>query len=118
MFGESEGIFPFIRLSSQLRAKKFGNGGQYIPWIHVEDVARSFYFMANNHSKFEGKTTNIVAPEHQTYDQLYKNMGSLKNRGNYFTIPETLLKIAMGELSSVVLESQKMHPQRLINEGF
>lgn len=48
VFGESDGIFPFIRLSSKLKAKKFGKGGQYIPWIHVEDVARSFYFMANN----------------------------------------------------------------------
>jgi NAD dependent epimerase/dehydratase family enzyme len=48
VFGESEGIFPFIRLSSQLRTKKFGKGGQYVPWIHVDDVAESFYFMAIN----------------------------------------------------------------------
>jgi NAD dependent epimerase/dehydratase family enzyme len=52
VFGHSDGIFPFIRLSSQLRIKKFEKGGQYIPWIHVEDVANAFYFMATNAEKF------------------------------------------------------------------
>lgn len=118
VFGHSDGIFPFIRLSSQLRIQKFEKGGQYVPWIHVQDVANAFYFMATNPDKFEGKVTNIASPDHHTYDSLYRTMGQIKSRGCYFTIPSKILTLAMGELSSVILESQRMHPLRLLESGF
>lgn len=39
VFGASGGIYPILKLSSKFRIKRLGNGRQYIPWIHVEDVA-------------------------------------------------------------------------------
>jgi NAD dependent epimerase/dehydratase family enzyme len=52
--------------------------------------------MVGNPSKFMGDSTNIVAPEHITYDQLYRKMGELFSRGTYFRIPSSILRVALG----------------------
>jgi hypothetical protein len=52
VFGADAGIFPFLKLSSKLRIKKLGDGEQYIPWVHIEDVVESMYFMIENGSVF------------------------------------------------------------------
>jgi NAD dependent epimerase/dehydratase family enzyme len=35
-----------------------------------------------------------------------------------FPLPATALRAALGELSSVMLDSQRLVPQRLVQEGF
>lgn len=43
VLGSEGGMFPFLKLFSALRGKKYGAGGQYIPWVHVEDVAQAMF---------------------------------------------------------------------------
>ena len=36
------GLFPHLERASKLRARRFGKGGQYAPWIHIRDLANIF----------------------------------------------------------------------------
>jgi uncharacterized protein len=45
-------------------------------------------------------------------------MGELNNRTPFFRVPEWLFKLMLGELSCVLLESQRTHPQALLDNGF
>ena len=62
VFGEESGLFPFLKLASLFRVKSLGSGKQYIPWIHVEDVANSLYHMAVHPTHFEGRSVNVASP--------------------------------------------------------
>lgn len=111
-------MLPFLKLFSLLRGKKYGAGGQFIPWVHVEDVGSAILHIANKHALYRGKIVNMSSPEHHTYDTLYKEMGEMYNRTPFFRIPEWVFKMLLGELSSVLLESQRVHPQLLLDNGF
>lgn len=76
------------------------------------------YHMCINSTSFAGKLTNIASPDHHTYDTLHKTMGELKNRRTIWSIPHRLIEIMMGEMSSVLMESQRMQPDRLLQNGF
>jgi len=39
-------------------------------------------------------------------------------RPSYFPVPAFLLRLVLGEVSMVVLEGQRVIPDRLLNEGF
>lgn len=47
VLGAGQGLFPFLQVSSFFRVKRFGSGGQYIPWIHAEDVGAAMLFLAS-----------------------------------------------------------------------
>lgn len=68
-------MFPFLKLFSVLRGKKYGSGGQYLPWIHVEDIAHAIIHIIGKHAAYTGKIVNLASPEHHTYDSFYKVMG-------------------------------------------
>jgi len=85
-----------------------------MPWIHVEDIGLSMLHIALNMSLYRGKVVNMSSPEHHTYDTIYQTMGELNNRTPLFRVPEWVFKLLLGELSCVILESQRAHPQRLL----
>jgi len=63
-----------------MRASKFGKGGQFIPWIHIEDLAYSIVHIGNNFEQFKGKTINAASPNSITYDTLLNNLAKLRGR--------------------------------------
>lgn len=89
-------MFPFLKLFSALRGKKYGSGGQYLPWIHVEDIAYALLHVIDNKTAFRGKVVNLASPEHHTYDSFYQTMGELHNRTPIFRIPEWVFKVLLG----------------------
>lgn len=78
------------------RGKKYGAGGQYVPWIHVEDAGSAIYHIANKDKNYNGKTVNLTSPEHHTYDSLFRIMGNLHNRTPLFRVPEWFFKLVLG----------------------
>lgn len=75
VLGSEGGMFPFLKMFSLLRGKKYGSGGQYLPWIHVEDVGSAMLHIIENSAKYKGKIVNMASPEHHTYDSFYEVMG-------------------------------------------
>ena len=81
-----------------------GNGKQYMPWIHIDDLCEMFAFAIEN-EKVSG-IYNAVAPEHQINKNFSKQLAKIyKKPFLSITVPSFTLKLAFGELSKILLLS-------------
>lgn len=106
-------LLPIFKLGG---GGPIGNGKAYMPWIHVKDLARLLSEAATD-EKFEG-VYNGVAPKSATNLEFTKALASSINRPAFFPVPPVMLKLVFGEMSSVILDGQKVMPQRAIDVGF
>ena len=93
-----------------------GDGRQWFPWIHMEDVARGVDFLCRNrehHGIF-----NFCAPEPMRQRDFAGTLGRILNRPSFFPTPGFLIRLGAGELGSVLLGSQRALPQKLLEAGF
>jgi uncharacterized protein (TIGR01777 family) len=95
----------------------FGNGQQYFSWIHIEDLCRAFVFMIENENC--SAAYNATAPNPERNKVLAKKIaGAKKQSALLLPVPAFALKLAMGEMSAIVLDSANVQPKRLLAEGF
>jgi len=94
---------------------KIGNGKQYWPWIHYEDVCNIIDKALNE--KWEG-AFNAVAPEQVTCKEFAKSFGLALNRPSIVPMPDTAIRVLLGEASCVLTASQRVIPERLQEYDF
>lgn len=92
-----------------------GNGEQYVSWIHEDDLIK-IYILAINNSELKG-AIDAVAPHPVTNKELTKTLGSLLHLPTLFPVPAFMLKIILGEMSSLLLNSCKITPEKIIQYG-
>jgi uncharacterized protein (TIGR01777 family) len=93
-----------------------GKGNQWQSWIHIKDLALLFLYIIDN--KLEG-VFNGVAPNPVKQRELVKAIGMTINRPIILPkVPSIVLKLILGEMSAVVLESQRVSSQKVENLGF
>ena len=93
-----------------------GDGDHFMSWIHLEDLVNIFT-KAVNDSSYEG-VYNGVAPHPVDNFDFTKALGHALNRPTIFPVPAPMLKIMFGEMSSVILDSQKVVSKRLKDNNF
>ncbi|MDR6515297.1 TIGR01777 family oxidoreductase [Chryseobacterium camelliae] len=94
-----------------------GTGKQYMPWIHLEDIASMYEYAVTNNS-VEG-AYNAVAPEHTTNAAFTKEVAAILNRPFIMpNVPAFLLKLIFGELSVAVLEGSRASAKKIMDSGF
>jgi uncharacterized protein len=93
-----------------------GAGTQYFPWIHVDDLCRSFLFAMDN----EGISGawNAAAPKPVTMNEFARELGRTLSRPSLFRVPEFALNMALGEAASLVTTSLRVVPEKIMKEGF
>lgn len=95
----------------------YGNGRQYIPWIHIYDVINLILFCMNN-EKIKG-VYNSVSPSYVTNEKFLKLIAKVLNRPFIMpNIPAFLLKIILGRMSEVVLEGSRISSDKIIDAGY
>ena len=93
-----------------------GGGGQWQSWIHIEDLANIFMFI--NKNKLEG-LFNGVGPNPVKQRELLKAIAKVVNRPLFLPrVPSFILKLLLGEMSTLVLESQRVSSKKLEDIGF
>ncbi|XP_061162347.1 epimerase family protein SDR39U1-like isoform X1 [Saccostrea echinata] len=94
-----------------------GKGTQWLPWIHVDDVASLIHFsIFNDHVR---GILNAVAPDTVTNEQFSKAFGAALGRPAILPTPGFVMNLVFGsERSVVVLEGQKVIPKRTLETGF
>lgn len=95
---------------------RLGNGQQWMSWIHLQDWLAIVKAMVDDHT-MQGPY-NATAPAPVTNQAFSSNLASVLNRPMLLPMPEAVLKLLLGEMSGLVLGSQRVMPQRLLNEGF
>ena len=94
---------------------RLGSGKQWMPWIHVNDVAEMFVHVVENDI---AGVLNAAAPNPVTNAVFTREMGKALHRPALFAIPPFALKLAFGELGQHMLDSSRVIPEAAMKAGF
>ena len=116
---------------------QLGNGQQIMSWISRDDWVAAVIFIIEQHlnssthqvnedtqnarhtaSNKDVKIYNLTAPNSVTNHTFTKILGAWLHRPTFFTLPEFLLKLMFGEMSTLLIDGQKVLPQALLDTGF
>ncbi len=95
---------------------KLGDGKQYMPWIHREDIVNMILFLLEKENL--SGPFNASAPNPVTNAEFTRALGHALNRPTVLPAPALALKLAFGEMSRLLLTGAKMLPERMQQEGF
>jgi len=96
---------------------RLGNGKQYFPWIHINDLCNIF-LKAITDRNMSG-VYNAVAPEHINHNDFVKTMARVMHRPVFIpAAPAWILRAAMGEMSDIVLKGSRISSEKIINAGY
>ncbi|WP_026839522.1 TIGR01777 family oxidoreductase [Gillisia sp. JM1] len=94
----------------------FGSGKQWQSWIHIEDLANLYLHILENN--LEG-VYNGVAPNPVTNTELMDGIAKQLDKNVWLpNVPAIALKVALGDMSTVVLSSQLVSSDKIENTGF
>jgi len=95
----------------------FGSGLAWWPWIHRDDVCRAFIW-AMEHETASG-VFNLVAPTPERGKTLVKQTAlAMRQPAVFLPAPTIGLRLALGEMSAVVLNSNRVSAEKLTLSGF
>ena len=108
----SGGLFKITKnLSKLFLLSPLGTGNQWQSWIHIDDVSLIFLRSIENNEK---GIFNLVSPNPVIQKDLLKKIALFNNSKVVFpNIPTFLVKAIFGEMSELVLSSQKVKSNRL-----
>jgi hypothetical protein len=94
-----------------------GDGRQWLPWIHADDVVRALLFAVDD-ACIEG-AFNVSAPEPVRMDEFARVLGKVLRRPSFMRVPEAALRVALGAgLARTVTTGQRVVPRKLLDCGF
>jgi len=93
-----------------------GSGTQWFSWIHVDDLVKLIISCIKNEN-VEGPV-NATAPKPVTMSEMCSSLGRIVGKPSWLPVPEFALKALLGEGATVVLEGQRVLPEKALKEGF
>lgn len=112
VLSNSGGLFKITKnLSKLFLLSPLGIGNQWQSWIHIDDVSIIFLRSIEND---ENGIFNLVSPNPVIQEDLLKKIALFNNSKLIFpNIPTFIVKAIFGEMSELVLSSQKVKSNRL-----
>ena len=95
---------------------RIGTGDQWMSWVHIRDIANVFRHAIRNGSL--SGPVNGAAPNPVRNSEFTKMLGLALNRPTLFTVPAFMLRTLFPEQSGLVLDSQRLVPEKLVASGF
>jgi len=95
---------------------RIGTGRQWMSWIHLKDQVALIRYLVDTvdaRGVFNG-----TAPHPVTNSEFTACLAKVLQRPAVLPVPESLLKLAMGERAELLLESQRVMPARALQAGF
>lgn len=112
------GILPALRLPFLFGlGAKFGNGRQYFPWVHIDDVT-GLMIKAINDPGLHG-TYNTVSPGIVTHEYFMNALSRVMRRPAWFRIPAWVIRLIVGKDRMPILTAgQYVVPKRTLEAGY
>lgn len=94
-----------------------GNGQQYMPWIHIDDLCE-IYIETMENDLMKG-IYNGVAPEHETNATFSKKLAkAFKQPFLPIGVPSFILKTVFGEMATILLNGSRVSSEKIQASGF
>ena len=114
---EGGALVPIARTVRYGAGAPLGSGRQYMSWIHLDDLCRLFVQMLQDelwHGEY-----NAVAPHPATNQEFTETLAQVMHKPLMLPkVPAFGLKLAMGEMSEIVLGSQRVSADKVLSQGF
>ncbi|AEJ44679.1 TIGR01777 family oxidoreductase [Alicyclobacillus acidocaldarius] len=117
VLGQDGGALPLMWPVFQLGlGGTLGRGNQWISWIHVDDAARlAAWIVADN--RLDG-AFNATAPHPVRMRDFTRALAEVLHRPHLAHVPGPVLRLALGRRATLVLDGQRVLPQRALDLGF
>lgn len=92
-----------------------GNGKQWMPWIHLDDLTGIFTFALEN--PVSG-AINGTAPNPVTNADFTRALAKALHRPAFFPVPKAALALLFGEMAEVLFDSQRVLPKQTEAAGY
>lgn len=118
VLSQEGGALPELEKSMRFGVAAYlGDGSQYYSWIHIDDVCRIFLHAIEN-EKMAG-VYNAVGNNPLTNKELVQAIQKAKGtHALTMPAPAFALKLALGEMSEVILGSQRCMNEKLLKAEF
>ena len=93
-----------------------GSGDQWFSWIHRSDLVESIIFLIDKPA-ISG-AVNLSAPHAVTMKEFSRVLGEVLKRPSWTAASAFLVRLALGEMSDMLLTGQNVVPRRLLDAGF
>ncbi len=95
---------------------RVGSGKQWWSWVALDDLVAAYAFVLER--ELVG-VVNLMSPSPVTNTQFVKALGDAMHRPTVFPVPAVAVKALFGDMGeTVLLESQRGLPARLLDAGF
>ncbi len=111
--GALEKMMPFFKAGI---GGPVAGGEQYVPWIHLDDVAGAILFELDTDAA--SGPVNLTAPEPATNRELSKALGRALRRPAIAPVPALAVKALYGDMAQIVTTGQRAVPARLTELGY
>ena len=91
-------------------------GTQWVSWIHRDDHIGLIEWALTTPTV--SGPLNVVAPEPERMQAFCTTVGRVLHRPSWLPVPETMLSLALGELSTVMTTGQRVSPQKALAGGY
>jgi hypothetical protein len=91
-------------------------GSQPISWIHIDDLVNLISWILEN--EHINQAVNAVAPMPVTMGQFCRTLGYVLGRPSWFPVPKIVLRVALGEMATLLTSGQVVEPGVAKREGF
>lgn len=117
VFSKTGGALPQMAKPIQMGfGAALGNGNQIQSWIHLKDLVSLYFFAMEN--ALSG-VFNAVSPEPISNKDLTKIIAQTLGKPLFLpNIPKFILRIMLGEMSSILFSSKLLSAQKIIDNGF
>ena len=95
---------------------RLGDGRQWFPWIHIEDVVGLCRALLADDAV--SGPVNAVAPNPVRNEELTRVLARLLRRPSLARAPAFALRAVLGELAEELLGSRRVVPRRALDRGF
>ncbi|MBN1550877.1 TIGR01777 family oxidoreductase [bacterium] len=118
VLGNSGGVIPDLKRFFKLfLGIQPGRKRAWFSWIHIDDLVRGMMFLAENPT-CQG-IYNFTAPEPIQKEVFYRILAQRLSRPLWFAMPDSIISMIAGDMGKeTLLFSQRVVPQKLMDEGF
>ncbi len=94
-----------------------GTGKQILPWIHIDDIVGIYIYLLENENLtgvYNAAASEIITNKEFTYQLANKTSSKII----FPPVPKWVLKLAMGEMSGILLEGSAISNQKIKEAGY